>query len=224
MHTGPTTCRTTQSCAIRCAFVRPWICINQVTPQDLVNYTKQGLTFDNYFGIPYPFKKYDQILVPDFYGAMENAGAVTLPRDHFFLKQPWRQIKKTKPSRRDHAWNGASMVMISWPWNGGMACGSMKALALLYGRLRLRKQLNYQCLAHFFTLKATKSLWAGQLSHYASDWSASGNNPKRLRQYRCDHLSKGASTLEQLRHLLGDMVFRRGVSNYLKHIVIKMPS
>ena len=51
----------------------------QVTAQDWFTYTQQGLKFfDNYFGIPYPFNKYDQVLVPDFlYGAMENAAAIT---------------------------------------------------------------------------------------------------------------------------------------------------
>ena len=39
----------------------------QVTPEDWFRYTKDGLAFfDNYFGIPYQFEKYDQLLVPDF--------------------------------------------------------------------------------------------------------------------------------------------------------------
>src|SRR6185503_8114433 len=41
--------------------------------------TQQGLKFyGEYFAYPYPFKKYDQIIVPEFNaGAMENVAAVT---------------------------------------------------------------------------------------------------------------------------------------------------
>jgi aminopeptidase N len=36
--------------------------------------------------------------------------------------------------------------------------------------------------------------------------------------------SKGASTLKQLRHLLGEEVFRQGVHNYLVKYPTRMPS
>lgn len=41
--------------------------------------SRTGLAFyEEYFGIAYPFEKYDQLIVPDFaIGAMENAAAVT---------------------------------------------------------------------------------------------------------------------------------------------------
>jgi aminopeptidase N len=39
----------------------------QVSPADWFKYTRQGLAFfDEYFGVPYQFEKYDQLLVPDF--------------------------------------------------------------------------------------------------------------------------------------------------------------
>ena len=46
--------------------------------------TKQGFEFfEEAFGFPYPFEKYDQLYVPEYNaGAMENAGAVTL-RDEY---------------------------------------------------------------------------------------------------------------------------------------------
>jgi aminopeptidase N len=62
---------------------------SQVSPQDWFNYTKRGLAFfDQYFGVPYQFEKYDQLLVPDFlYGAMENAGAITFAERGFLYKE-----------------------------------------------------------------------------------------------------------------------------------------
>ena len=61
---------------------------SQIKPAEWFKNTKQGLTFfDNYFGVPYQFDKYDQVLVPDFlYGAMENAGAITFAEARFLYK------------------------------------------------------------------------------------------------------------------------------------------
>ena len=51
---------------------------------ELVKMTCQGFEFfEEAFGYPYPFHKYDQLYVPEYnMGAMENAGAVTL-RDEY---------------------------------------------------------------------------------------------------------------------------------------------
>ena len=51
---------------------------------ELVKLTCQGFEFfEEAFGYPYPFHKYDQLYVPEYnMGAMENAGAVTL-RDEY---------------------------------------------------------------------------------------------------------------------------------------------
>ena len=51
--------------------------------------TKKGFTFyEEKFGHPYPFDKYDQIFTPEFNaGAMENAGAVTFTEAYIFRSQ-----------------------------------------------------------------------------------------------------------------------------------------
>ena len=47
--------------------------------ENIFTLTRQGFEFyEEQFGTPYPFEKYDQLFVPEFNaGAMENAGAVT---------------------------------------------------------------------------------------------------------------------------------------------------
>ena len=52
--------------------------------EELVKITSQGFGFfEDAFGYPYPFEKYDQLYVPEYnMGAMENAGCVTL-RDEY---------------------------------------------------------------------------------------------------------------------------------------------
>src|SRR5690606_1577050 len=48
--------------------------------------TRQGFAYyEEKFGYPYPFEKYDQLFVPEFNaGAMENAGAVTFTEAYVF--------------------------------------------------------------------------------------------------------------------------------------------
>ncbi|MFT7295046.1 MAG: aminopeptidase N, partial [Pseudohongiellaceae bacterium] len=55
-----------------------------VAVDEWMDYTKSGIEhYNNYFEIPYPFKKYDQVIVPDFLiGAMENVAAVTFSESY----------------------------------------------------------------------------------------------------------------------------------------------
>ncbi len=94
------------------------------SPADWFRYTKAGLGFfDEYFGIPYPFEKYDQLLVPDFlYGAMENAGAITFAEAR--LPAPGRDDRRRRSEsladvimhEMAHQWFG-DLVTMKW-WNG----------------------------------------------------------------------------------------------------------
>ena len=58
--------------------------VEHLDRDELVLLTKQGFEFfEEAFGYPYPFEKYDQLYVPEYImGAMENAGCVTL-RDEY---------------------------------------------------------------------------------------------------------------------------------------------
>ncbi|WP_027860915.1 aminopeptidase N [Marmoricola sp. URHB0036] len=58
--------------------------VEHMDTDELVKMTCQGFEFfEDAFGYPYPFHKYDQLYVPEYnMGAMENAGAVTL-RDEY---------------------------------------------------------------------------------------------------------------------------------------------
>ena len=61
-------------------------------PQDVAAAVLPRL--EDYFGLPYPFGKLDQIGVPDFEaGAMENAGAVT-----------FREMRAAGSIRRPRRW------------------------------------------------------------------------------------------------------------------------
>ena len=76
---------------------------------------------EDYFGLPYPFHKLDQIGVPDFEaGAMENAGAVTF-REVALLADPataplavQKRVAEVITHELAHQWFGNLVTMVWW--------------------------------------------------------------------------------------------------------------
>jgi alanyl aminopeptidase len=65
---------------------------------------------ENYFGIPYPYDKLDEVAIPRFGGAMENAGLVTYGSS-IILAKP----EQDTPSRqRDWVWTAAHELAHQW--------------------------------------------------------------------------------------------------------------
>ena len=190
----------------------------QVTPADWFRYTKAGLEFfDDYYGIPYQFEKYDQLLVPDFlYGAMENAAAITFAEAGFLYKAEMTPAQKMRLAEvimheMAHQWFG-DLVTMKW-WNGLWLNESFASF-----------------MATLATAEATefKDAWQAfyqedKQAAYAMDQKVSTHPievPVPSSANAFDNIdaitySKGASTLKQLRHMLGEEVFRKGVHNYL---------
>ncbi len=83
--------------------------------------TKKGFAyFEEKFGYPYPFEKYDQIFVPEFNaGAMENAGAVTFTESYVFRSQVSDAVRERRVvtilHELAHMWFG-DLVTMRW-WN-----------------------------------------------------------------------------------------------------------
>ncbi|MGI4845325.1 MAG: aminopeptidase N [Janthinobacterium lividum] len=190
----------------------------QVTPADWFRYTKAGLAFfDNYYGIPYQFEKYDQLLVPDFlYGAMENAAAITFAEAGFLYKAEMTPAQKMRLAEvimheMAHQWFG-DLVTMKW-WNGLWLNESFASF-----------------MATLATAEATefKDAWQAfyqedKQGAYTMDQKVSTHPievPVPSSANAFDNIdaitySKGASTLKQLRHMLGEETFRKGVHNYL---------
>ena len=59
-------------------------------PEEWLEITRQGFDwFEEAFGHPYPFGKYDQVVVPEYAaGAMENPGCVTFNEHYIFRSRP----------------------------------------------------------------------------------------------------------------------------------------
>ncbi|WP_439592695.1 aminopeptidase N [Microbacterium sp.] len=83
--------------------------------------TRQGFAyFEEKFGFPYPFAKYDQLFVPEFNaGAMENAGAVTFTETYVFRSKVTDAVKERRVvtilHELAHMWFG-DLVTMKW-WN-----------------------------------------------------------------------------------------------------------
>ncbi|WP_432383586.1 aminopeptidase N [Duganella sp. P38] len=190
----------------------------QVSPQDWFRYTKQGLAFfDDYFGIPYQFEKYDQLLVPDFlYGAMENAAAITFAEGRFLHKEEMTEAQKQSLAgvimhEMAHQWFG-DLVTMKW-WNG---LWLNESFASFMGTLATAEATEFS--------NAWQSFYSGgKQAAYVQDQRVTTHaieTPVPSTANAFDNIdaitySKGASTLKQLRHLLGEDVFRKGVHNYL---------
>lgn len=191
---------------------------NKINPEDWFKYTAAGLEFfDEYFGIAYPFEKYDQLIVPDFiYGAMENAAAITFAEHAFVSSAPTTLSQKQRLAgtimhEMAHQWFG-DLVTMKW-WNG---LWLNESFASFMGTMATAEATEFDY--------AWRSFYAGnKQGAYVQDQRITTHPievPVPTTANAFDNIdaitySKGASTLMQLRHLLGKSVFRKGVQNYL---------
>ena len=89
-------------------------------PGEIFEITKQGLDyFEEAFGYPYPFKKYDQLFVPEYAaGAMENPGCVTFNETYIFRSRVTEARRETRAGtilhEMAHMWFGDLVTMRWW--------------------------------------------------------------------------------------------------------------
>ena len=190
----------------------------KIKPEDWFRYTDSGLKFfEDYFAIDYPFEKYDQLIVPDFiYGAMENAAAITFAERAFVSSAEMTESQKHRLAsvimhEMAHQWFG-DLVTMKW-WNG---LWLNESFASFMGTLATAEATEFDY--------AWRSFYANnKQGAYIQDQRVTTHPievpvPTSLNAFdNIDAItySKGASTLMQLRHLLGTEVFQKGVQNYL---------
>ncbi|MEI5097692.1 aminopeptidase N [Streptomyces sp. PmtG] len=89
-------------------------------PDEILAVTRQGFDwFEERFGHPYPFEKYDQIFVPGFNaGAMENAAAVTFHEKYVFRSRATEAAHRKRAAtilhELSHMWFGDLVTMAWW--------------------------------------------------------------------------------------------------------------
>ncbi len=188
-----------------------------VRPKDWFRYTRTGFRFyERLFRTPYPFQKYDQLIVPEFAsGAMENVGAVTFNEAY---------IKRSKPTIRDqrsladtllhelaHMWFG-NLVTMRW-WNG---LWLNESFATYVSALAMRELPEFRDFMRVFN---GEKGWA-----YRSDQLVTTHPIEvpvadtAVAESIFDGISygKGASVLKQLHFLVGEGSFEKGLQLYFK--------
>jgi len=88
-------------------------------PGDMFAITKLGLDFyERLFGTGYPFEKYDQVMVPEFPGAVENVGCVVIGEQFLFRSKVTDAMYELRSMvilhEMAHMWFGDLVTMRWW--------------------------------------------------------------------------------------------------------------
>ena len=191
--------------------------------EQIFDITRESLKFyEKFFDYPYPFEKYDSIFCPEFkFGAMEHPGAVTF-NDRYVWREKVTIDRSTQRANTiahecSHHWFG-NLVTMKW-WND----------------LWLNESFA-EFISHFCLHKIQNNLTTIKLS---DPWLAFFNRKGsgyREDQQRSTHpiagdifntdqadtifdgitYSKGAATLKQLMHLIGEEGFGKAMAAYFK--------
>ncbi len=187
-------------------------------PDYIFEKTKQGFDFfENLFGVPYPFEKYDQLWVPDFNaGAMENAGAVTFTENYVFRSAVTDATRERRVvtilHELAHMWFG-DLVTMRW-WNDLWLNESFAEYA---STLATAEATEWK--EAWTTFASLEKNWAYRQDQLPSTHPivATINDLEDV-QVNFDGITyaKGASVLKQLVAWVGQEPFVRGVSSYFK--------
>jgi aminopeptidase N len=188
-----------------------------VNPSEWFLITRQGFQFfQRYFDVPYPFQKYDQLIVPHFnFGAMENVAAVTFTerfvRRGVVTRHQRRGLASVLLHEMAHMWFG-DLVTMEW-WNG---LWLNESFATFMATLAMTEATEFT--------DELESAYRSTVAAYRADERDTThpielpvpNTDTAFSNFDAITYEKGSATLKQLNHLVGPEAFRRGVSAYLK--------
>jgi len=180
--------------------------------------TKQGFEYyEEKFGVPYPFEKYDQLFVPEFNaGAMENAGAVTFTETYVFRSKVTDAVRERRVvtilHELAHMWFG-DLVTMKW-WNDLWLNESFAEWASTIATAEATEWTEA-----WTTFQAMEKTWAYRQDQLPSTHPISATiNDLDDVQVNFDGITyaKGGSVLKQLAAWVGIDEFFAGVGNYFR--------
>jgi aminopeptidase N len=174
--------------------------------------------FEDAFGQPYVFGKYDQLFVPEFnFGAMENAGCVTFSERHIFRS---KVTEAEREGRADtilhemaHMWFGDLVTMRWWDdlWLN-------ESFATFASYLALVEATRFR--SGWTTFGSNLKTWAYRQDQLPSTHPIVADAPDvETMKTNFDGITyaKGASVLRQLVAWVGQKEFLDGIRNYFAH-------
>ncbi|WP_395639026.1 aminopeptidase N [Pseudolysinimonas sp.] len=180
--------------------------------------TRKGFAyFEEKFGYPYPFEKYDQLFVPEFNaGAMENAGAVTFTETYVFRAKVTDAIRERRVvtilHELAHMWFG-DLVTMKW-WNDLWLNESFAEWASTIAAVEATEWTN-----GWATFNSMEKSWAYRQDQLPSTHPivATINDLEDV-QVNFDGITyaKGGSVLKQLAAWVGIDAFFAGVGAYFR--------
>jgi len=187
---------------------------------DIFGLTKQGFAFfEEEFGVPYPFGKYDQLFVPEFNaGAMENAACVTFLEDLVFRSRvtdaAYEQRANTILHEMAHMWFG-DLVTMKW-WDDLWLNESFAEWASHHANVNATRYSDA-----WTTFSNLRKAWAYRQDQLPSTHPIAADMVD-LDAVRVNFdgitYAKGASALRQLVAWVGEENFTRGINAYFtKH-------
>jgi aminopeptidase N len=180
-------------------------------------WTKQGLTyFEKYFGTPYAFGKYDQIVVPEFnMGAMENVAAITFS-ERYIKRGGMTQNEKLSLSsvilhEMAHQWFGNLVTMKWWDdlWLNESFATFMAAKAMYEGSGIKDAWIDFN----------SDKQWAqfeDQLVTTHPIAATVANTDQAFNNFDGITYGKGGAVIQQLEYLIGEKPFQMGLQHYFK--------
>jgi len=198
-------------------YVRPSMA-KHLRHKEWFTYTKQGLKFFNsYFGMKYPFKKYDQLVVPEFNaGAMENVGAVTFNERYLWRSQPTREELRGLASvimhEMAHMWFG-DIVTMTW-WND---LWLNESFATFLATLALSEATEFkEAWQDFFSDDKNWAYWEDGLITTHPIETPVPSVKVAFANFDGITYGKGAAVLKQLRAYMTPAAFQKGIQNFIK--------
>jgi aminopeptidase N len=189
-----------------------------VAVDEWLDVTKRGLKYyGQYFDIPYPFKKYDQLIVPDFnIGAMENIAAVTFTEGYVQRQPSDRSQRERRASvilhEMAHMWFG-NLVTHDW-WNG---LWLNESFATQMAAMASAATTEFKDTSHGFFINAKSRAYVrdSKVTTHPIEVPIDSTSDF-FTVFDAITYEKGSSVLKQLAHHTGEEGYRRGVSAYLK--------
>lgn len=191
--------------------------VEHLDADEVMDITKQGMEFyEEAFQQPYPFRKYDQIFVPEYnMGAMEHPGCVTILDNYVFVSKPTQALVERRAitilHELAHMWFG-DLVTMKW-WND---LWLNESFAEFMSHVCANEATKYK--QAWITFNVAEKVWAQDQDQLPSTHPISAqirNLEDTMVNFDGITYGKGASVFQQLVAYVGWDAFITGVQRYL---------